>query len=55
MSSTFLANSTANQNIFRQLQTKLDWRSERVQLDKIDIEAKKKDRLRGSHGLMKNF
>jgi hypothetical protein len=42
MSSTFLANSIANQNPFKQLRAKLSWRSERIQLDKIYIEAKKK-------------
>jgi hypothetical protein len=42
MSSTFLANSTANHNVFKQLRAKLGWRSERVQLDRMDIEAKKK-------------
>ena len=46
MSSTFLANSAANHNTFKQLQAKLGWRSERVQLDKLNIEAKKKDQWR---------
>jgi hypothetical protein len=51
MSSAFLANSVANPDILKQLQVKLGWRSEWVQLDKLNIEAKKKAEGAAARGL----
>jgi hypothetical protein len=47
LSSTFLANTSAKPNIPKQMQTKFSWRSETLQIDRIETEARKSGKQTG--------